>query len=61
MINRFVICESKVRSSRRPGTLSRIYRQLILSHLLPGDKKSEAKDLELDFIVLNLNLYRIKL
>ena len=41
-INRFVLYESKVRTSLRPGAPTRRYRQQISSHLLPGEKALEA-------------------
>ena len=41
-INRFVIYESKVRSSLRPKVTTRRYLQNISSHLLLGEKAIEA-------------------
>ena len=44
-INRFVLYESKVRPSLRPGAPTRTYRQQISSHLLPGEKALEATEI----------------
>ena len=44
-INRFVLYESKVRPSLRPGAPIRTYRQQISSHLLPGEKALEATEI----------------
>ena len=44
-INRFVLYESKVRPSLRPGAQTRTYRQQISSHLLPGEKALEATEI----------------
>ena len=43
-INRFVLYESKVRPSLRPGAPTGTYRQQISSHLLPDEKAIEAKN-----------------
>ena len=43
-INRFVLNESKVRPSLRPGAQTRTYRQKISSHLLSGEKALEATE-----------------
>ena len=44
-INRFVLYESKVRKSLRPGAQTRTYRKQISSHLLPGEKALEATEI----------------
>ena len=44
-INHFVIYESKVRSSLRPGAPAMTYPQNIPSHLLPDEKALKATEI----------------
>ena len=44
-INHFVLHESKVRASLRPGAQTRKYGQQISSHLLPGEKALEITEI----------------
>ena len=44
-INLFVLYESKIKPSLRPGTPTRTFRQQISSHLLPDEKALEATEI----------------
>ena len=44
-INRFSLYESKDGTYLRPGAPTRAYRQLIWSHLLPGEKALDANEI----------------